>query len=305
MLDEVLNPVFDLGIDLGGTKTEIVVLDATDTALLRRRVATPAQSYAAVLELIAQLVVEAEVELGVRTRVGIGIPGAISPQSGRLRNSNTRCMNGRSFREDIEKRLERAVRIENDANCFVLSEAGNGAAAGYPVVFGVIVGTGTGGGLVVDGRLINGPHAICGEWGHNPLPWHRPEDGEPLCYCGKRACIETFLSGPGLAQGFAARYARALTSEMIVDGASAANADCRAMLDIYHDQMARALAHVINILDPHAIVLGGGMSNIDSLYHAVPRLLPDYVFSDSVQTPLLRAAHGDASGVFGAAMLWR
>lgn len=295
---------FDLGIDLGGTKTEVVVLDPSGQVVHRRRVSTPAADYAALLDMLVQLVDAAERELGVETRVGIGIPGAISPLTGQLRNSNTRCLNGQPLHEDIESRLGRSVRIENDANCFVLSEAVNGAGRGYPIVFGVIVGTGTGGGIVIDGKLVNGPHSITGEWGHNPLPWHRASDGEPACYCGKRACIETFLSGPGLARNFAAAFARELGSEEIITAAGQGDADCAAMLLRYHDQMARALAHVINLLDPHAIVLGGGMSNIESIYREVPGLLPAYVFSDSVVTPLLPAAHGDASGVFGAAMLW-
>jgi len=296
---------FDIGIDLGGTKTEIVVLDGAGETVYRRRTATPSRRYADVIAMVAQLVDAAERELGVEARVGIGIPGSISPLSGKMRNSNTQCLNHQPLREDLESRLRREVRIENDANCFVLSEAVNGAGRGLAVVFGVIVGTGTGGGIAVDGRLINGPHSISGEWGHNPLPWLRDEDGLPDCYCGKPACIETFLSGAGLARNFSARYQRELTSEEIVAAAGQGDAACATMLRLYHDQMARALAHVINLLDPHAIVLGGGMSNIDSLYREVPGLLPAYVFSDSVATPLLPAAHGDASGVFGAAMLWR
>ncbi len=295
---------FDLGIDLGGTKTEIVVLDIARQPVYRKRVPTPAHRYADVIEMIVQLVGAAEAELGSVTRVGVGIPGAISPLTGQLRNSNTRCLNGQPLREDLERQLRRAVRIENDANCFVLSEAVNGAGSGYPVVFGAIVGTGTGGGIAVDGRLINGPHSISGEWGHNPLPWRRPDDGETDCYCGKSSCIETYLSGPGLAKNFHARFARDLRSEEIIQAARQGDAECAAMLRTYHDQMARALAHVINLLDPHTIILGGGMSNVDSIYREVPRLLASYVFSDSVETPILPAAHGDASGVFGAAMLW-
>ena len=293
-----------LGIDLGGTKTEVLVLDSAGQSIYRQRVATPAQSYDAILDLIAELVQQAEAKLELRTTVGIGIPGAISPASGLLRNSNTVCMNGRPFRDDLEGRLGREVRIENDANCFALSEALSGAARNYPVVFGVIIGTGTGGGLVVDGKLLNGPHAISGEWGHNPLPWHRSIDGSPACYCGKKACIETFLSGPGLASNFQVRFGEALSSHEIIAGAAAGDDACSAMIELYHDQMARALAHLINILDPHAIVLGGGMSNIDSIYDEVPKRLGDYVFSDYIATPILQAEHGDASGVYGAALLW-
>lgn len=294
-----------LGIDLGGTKTEVVVLDPEGQTVYRQRVTTPADSYDAILDLISRLVRAAETELGLHVSVGIGIPGAISPRTGLLRNSNTVCMNGRPFASDLEARLEREVRIENDANCFALSEALGGAGRGHPTVFGVIIGTGTGGGLVIDGKLVNGPHAISGEWGHNPLPWQRSIDGSPSCYCGKSACIETFLSGPGLEHNYRLRFGESRSSHEIIAGASAGDDACEAMMALYHDQMARSLAQLINILDPHAIVLGGGMSNIDSIYEEVPKLLPAYVFSDFVETPLLAAARGDASGVYGAALLWQ
>ena len=293
-----------LGIDLGGTKTEVVVLDPGLNPVFRERVATPAHSYAEILQAIVQLVRRAESALGVETSIGIATPGAISPDSGRLRNSNTVCLNDQPVAEDLATLLAREIRIENDANCFALSEAINGAGTGHRVVFGVIIGTGTGGGLVVDGRLLNGPHRISGEWGHNPLPWLREEDGSPSCYCGKQACIETFLSGPGLARNFERRFGRALESREVLTAAEAGDKDCAEMVAVYHDQMARALAHLINIIDPDAIVLGGGMSNIESIYNEVPALLPRYVFSDFVATPILHALHGDASGVFGAALLW-
>jgi fructokinase len=292
------------GVDLGGTKTEIVVINQNGDSVYRHRVPTPSRRYEDILGLIADEVERAEREVGARTTVGIGIPGAHSPKTGLLRNSNTVVMNGRPFLEDIRDRLEREVRIENDANCFALSEALAGAGRGHAVVFGVIIGTGTGGGIVVDGKLVNGPHAISGEWGHNPLPWHRDEDGEPLCYCGKRACIETFLSGPGLAASFERRFGERRSSREIEAGALAGDRDSAAMMALYYDQMARALAHLINILDPGAIVFGGGMSNIDAIYRELPGRLADYVFSDFVATPLLKAEKGDASGVFGAAMLW-
>ena len=296
---------YKLGIDLGGTKTEVMVLDPEGQSVYRRRVTTPADSYDAILDLISRLVREAETELGLHASVGIGTPGAISRRTGLLRNSNTVCMNGRPFASDLEARLEREVRIENDANCFALSEALGGAGRGYPTVFGVIIGTGTGGGLVIDGKLVNGPHAISGEWGHNPLPWQRSIDGSPSCYCGKSACIETFLSGPGLEHNYRLRFGESRSSHEIIAGASAGDDACEAMMALYHDQMARSLAQLINILDPHVIVLGGGMSNIDSIYEEVPKLLPAYVFSDFVETPLLAAARGDASGVYGAALLWQ
>jgi fructokinase len=246
----------------------------------------------------------AQSSFGADISVGIGIPGALSPRSGKLRNSNTQCLNGRELQRDIEHRLQCQVRLENDANCFALSEAQGGAGRGYRVVFGVIVGTGTGGGLVVDGKLLNGPHAITGEWGHNPLPWWRAQDGALDCYCGKQACIETYLSGPGLARQYQLRAGHSLSSEEIVAAAASGDQSCRQLLECYYDQMARALAHLINILDPDAIVLGGGMSNIDAIYPAVAARLGDYVFSDFVATPLLKAARGDSSGVYGAALLW-
>jgi len=294
---------YKMGIDLGGTKTEVIVLDPDQRPVYRDRVATPAGSYAEILALLADLVNGIQAKLKLDMSIGVGIPGAISPESGLLRNSNTVCMNGQPFLSDLQDRLEREIRIENDANCFALSEALGGAAQDCRIVFGVIIGTGTGGGLVIDGKLVNGPHSISGEWGHNPLPWLRSEDGTPACYCGKTACIETFLSGPGFAHNYKTRSGNSLSSEEII-AAAAGDTSCATMLDLYHDQMARALAHVINILDPHAIVLGGGMSKIDSIYREVPKLLRNYVFSDFVETPILQAERGDASGVYGAALLW-
>jgi fructokinase len=213
-------------------------------------------------------------------------------------------MNGRHFLGDIETLLDCEIRVENDANCFALSESLTGAGRGYGIVFGAIIGTGTGGGLVINGRLVNGPHSITGEWGHNPLPWHHRDDGKPDCYCGKTSCIETFISGPGFAKGFEIRSGRGLSSVQIIDAAAAGDSECRRMIDRYYDQLARALAHVINIVDPHVIVLGGGMSNIDSIYTEIPRRLPAYVFSDFVETRVLKAERGDSSGVYGAALLW-
>lgn len=295
---------YKLGIDLGGTKTEALLLGPDQKPLFRERVATPARDYDQILGMVEALVKRVAGKFPVDMTIGVGIPGAISPATGLLRNSNTVCMNGRPLLRDLETRLQRRLRIENDANCFALSEALGGAARGYGTVFGVIIGTGTGGGLVISGQLIDGPHSICGEWGHNPLPWVNAEDQISDCYCGRRGCIETFLSGPGLASGFAARFGRSLSSDEIVVAADNGDSECRIMLDSYHDQLARSLAHLINILDPQAIVLGGGMSNIDTIYREVPRLLPRYVFSDFVATPILKAERGDSSGVYGAAMLW-
>ncbi|MCC7548802.1 MAG: ROK family protein [Burkholderiales bacterium] len=293
-----------IGIDLGGTKTEIIALDAQGSQLLRRRVASPQGDYAATLDMIATLVREAEAQLGARASVGIGTPGAISPASGLLRNSNSTWLNGRPLLHDLVHRLGREVRIENDANCFALSEAVDGAGAGCRVVFGVILGTGVGGGIVVDGRLLSGPNRIAGEWGHNPLPWPlREERPGAACYCGRSGCIETFLSGPGLARDHFAVTGVLLDPPEIVEAAAGGELCSLASVERYEQRLARALAHVINILDPDAIVLGGGLSRVDRWYQTVPRLWGEWVFCDRVDTPLLRNAHGDSSGVRGAAWL--
>ena len=295
---------FRLGIDLGGTKIEAILLDGAGAELLRRRIDTPAGDYRATLQALAGLVALAEAEAGSRLAVGIGTPGALSPRSGLMRNSNSECLNGRNLLEDLQQLLQRPVRIANDANCFALSEAVDGAGAGFDMVFGVIIGTGTGGGLVFRRQLITGPHAITGEWGHNPLPWRRDFDIEAACYCGRRGCIETFLSGPGMARNAAALGLPGLTSRDMVERAGHGEPVAQRMLDNYCDQLARALAHVINILDPDIIVLGGGMSNIAQIYRQVPARLARYVFSDFVETPLVAARYGDSSGVRGAAWLW-
>jgi fructokinase len=283
-----------IGIDVGGTKIEIAALDERGEFLLRRRVATPAGDYVATVRTIAELVERAESELGPATAVGIGIPGAPSPSTGLVKNANSTALIGKPFQNDVERRLQRAVRVANDANCFVLSETRGGAAQGCSVAFGVILGTGVGGGIAVDARVVTGLNAIAGEWGHNPLPW--PADDErpgPQCYCGKRGCIETFLAGPRLSPD-ARATARA---------ASAGDTEALALFDRYEDRLARALAGVINIVDPDVIVLGGGMSNVERLYANVPALLPRYVFSDEVRTALRPPAFGDSSGVRGAALL--
>jgi fructokinase len=294
-----------LGIDLGGTKIEIIALDPHGKELLRKRIATPGGDYGAILRAIATLVQRADTALGERGTLGIGTPGAISPATGLLKNSNSVCLNGRPLVNDLERLLKRPVRMANDANCFALSEAADGAAADTAVVFGVIVGTGTGGGVVVHGRVLTGPNAIAGEWGHNPLPWPREEDlPGPECYCGKRGCIETFLSGPGMARDHERVTGRHLDAPGIWQGGLGGDAACEATLARYEDRMARSLAHVINILDPDVIVLGGGMSNIGRLYHTVPRLWGRYVFSDRVDSRLVPPRFGDSSGVRGAAWLW-
>jgi fructokinase len=294
-----------IGIDLGGTKTEVIALGPAGETLLRRREATPAQGYAATLGLVVRLVRDAETALGARGNVGVGTPGSLSPDTGFIRNSNSTCLIGRPLQRDLERALEREIRMANDADCFSLSEAIDGAARGADTVFGVILGTGVGGGIVVNGRVLSGPNAIAGEWGHNPLPW--PADDErpgPRCYCGKRGCIETFLSGPGLALDHELTSGEKLPPEDIASRARSGDHDATTTLQRYEERLARALATVINVLDPEVIVLGGGMSNVDSLYERVAPLLRDWVFSDVVRTKLVRNAHGDSSGVRGAARLW-
>jgi fructokinase len=294
-----------VGIDLGGTKIEAVALDGSGHTLAQRRVRTPAGDYAATVRAVADLVHAVERELGASGTVGIGTPGAISPATGLLKNSNSTCLNGRPLDADLAAALGRPVRLANDANCFALSEAMDGAGAGAEVVFGVIIGTGTGGGIVVNRRCLRGPNAIAGEWGHNPLPWPRDDERPgPGCYCGKTGCIETFLSGPGVARDHLAATGQALAPEEVVGRAAQGDPGATATLSRYHDRLARALASVINVLDPDVIVLGGGLSNIADLYAAVPQRWGRYAFSDQVSTPLRPARYGDASGVRGAAWLW-
>ena len=298
-------PPLRFGVDLGGTKIEILALDASGAEKLRHRVPTPSGDYRGILECVATLVRNAEQELGQGGTVGVGTPGSISRASGLLRGSNSTCLNGQPIRADLEALLRRPVRITNDANCFALSEATDGAAAGAAVVFGAILGTGVGGGIVVRGEVLDGPNAIAGEWGHNPLPW--PTDDErpgPLCFCGQHGCIETFLAGPWLARDHARATGQTLTAPDIVVRADAGDTVCEATLQRYERRLARALAHLINILDPDVIVLGGGVSNIDRLYVNVPRYWGEHVFSDRVDTRLVRHRHGDSSGVRGAAWLW-
>ncbi len=275
-----------MGVDLGGTKIEVAVYDDAGRELVRRRAPTPRAGYDAALEEFARLIAEAEKEAGARCSVGIGMPGTIVPRSGRVVNAYNTPFNGRRLKQDLEKKLDRELRFANDANCFALSEAIDGAARGAEVVFGAILGTGVGGGIVVHGCVLNGLHGISGEWGHTPLPWMSAEEHPgPLCNCGRRGCIEQFVSGPALAREKSAH--------------GEANA-----LAIYADRLARAFSLVINFLDPDVIVVGGGVSRETRIYASVPELLPRYVYSQTVETPLVPAAHGDASGVRGAAMLW-
>ena len=297
-----------IGVDLGGTKIEVIVLADGGAELLRRRCATPAsEGYAAIVEAIATLVDNAEAEVGgAGLPVGIGTPGAVTPGTGRMRNSNTTCLNGKPLPADLSTRLGREVRMANDANCFALSEAVDGAGAGAEVVFGVIIGTGTGGGLVVRGKVLTGPNAIAGEWGHNPLPSPNADElPGPSCYCGRRGCIETYLSGTGLARDHAEQLGGELRAPEIAAAAARGEAGAVVTLDRYVDRMARALASVINVVDPDVIVLGGGVSKIDRLYRDVPARWGQYVFADTeIATRLVPAEHGDSGGVRGAAWLW-
>lgn len=293
-----------LGIDLGGTKIEIIALDDTGAELLRRRIPAPRGDYIATLQAITGLVHEAEAELGQRGLLGIGTPGAISKATGRIKNSNSVHLIGQPIVQDLEALLHRPVKISNDANCFALSEATDGAAAGATVVFGVILGTGVGAGIVVNGHILTGPNGIAGEWGHNPLPW--PETQElpgAKCYCSKQGCIETFLSGPGMMKLHFQETGAPLSPEEIVARAERGDAACERSLQQYENRLARSLAHVINILDPDVIVLGGGMSNIERLCTHVHELWGRWVFSDRVDTKLVKHCFGDSSGVRGAAWL--
>jgi fructokinase len=294
-----------VGVDLGGTKIEAIALDEAGGVLARRRVPAPRHDYGATLRSIAELVAAIETEAGARGTVGVGIPGALSPATGLVKNANSTWLIGRALDRDLGALLGRPVRLANDANCFALSEAVDGAGAGARVVFGVIVGTGTGGGVVVERRVLTGPNAIAGEWGHNPLPWPRPGEWPgPPCYCGKTGCVETFLSGPGLAYDYREATGDPLDAPEIVSRAEAGDVRALAALERYEDRMARALAGVLNILDPDVVVLGGGMSHLARLYESVPRQWQQWAFSDRVDTPLRPPAHGDASGVRGAAWLW-
>jgi fructokinase len=293
-----------IGVDLGGTKIEIVVLEPDGTERYRARRSTP-RHYEGTLDAIAGLVAEAERETGRRGSVGVGMPGTVSPATGLVKNANSTWLIGRGLDVDLARRLDRPVRVMNDANCFTLSEATDGAGAGAGLVFGVILGTGVGGGIAIDGRIVPGAQLIAGEWGHNPLPWPRPEElPGPGCYCGRHGCIETFLSGPGLAADHTRETGREDSPEAIVAAAAAGDAGAAATLSRYVDRLARGLATVVNLLDPDVIVLGGGLSDLPELAPRAQAALTDYVFSDTVATRILRHRHGAASGVRGAAWLW-
>jgi fructokinase len=314
-----------IGVDLGGSKIEIIALGDGGEVLLRERVATPQGDYKATLQVVADLVAAAEQRVGAHSlcvpgiplarreaesrvcrdrgqaTVGIGIPGAESLSTGLIKNANSTCLIGQPLKRDLETLLQRQVRIANDANCFALSEAADGAGEGASVVFGVILGTGVGGGIVIEGKLLTGANAIAGEWGHNPMPGEHHHDA---CYCGRRGCVELYLSGPGLAADHRRITGAEFSAAEIAAQDAAGDAECEATLQRYEARLAKALAQVINILDPDVIVLGGGLSNIDRLYENVPRLWAAQVFSDQVTTRLLKHRHGDSSGVRGAAWLW-
>ncbi|HYP63454.1 MAG TPA: ROK family protein [Acidocella sp.] len=296
------HPTHRVGIDLGGTKIEILLLDPSGAEILRRRAPTP-QGYEPTLNAIAALVRETEAEAGVTATVGVGIPGCISPATGLVKNANSNTLNGHRFDKDLSTLLDREVRVANDANCFALSEATDGAAAGADVVFGVILGTGTGAGIVVHGRILEGRHGLAGEFGHTPLPWPKPEElPYRKCWCGQEGCLELYLAGPGLAENFHGIGARDATAIPTL----AANGDkaAQAALDRHADRLARGLANITNILDPDTIVLGGGLSNLPHLYEVLPDLMRPYIFSDSCTPHIVPAKHGDSSGVRGAAWLW-
>jgi fructokinase len=294
-----------IGVDLGGTKIEAIALDANTPVAVRRRVATP-RDYAGTLDTIVRLVAEIETETGRTGPVGVGIPGVVSHTTGLVKNANSTWLIGRPLLADLEARLARPVRAANDANCFTLSEAIDGAGQGLETVFGVILGTGVGGGIAIRHHIHEGPNQIAGEWGHNPLPWMTAEErvAAPGCYCGKYGCVETFLSGPGFERDHALRSGAQGTSQDIVRAAASGDAQSIQALERYHDRLARALASVINLLDPDVVVLGGGMSNLPDLPSAVSAALPQYVFSDTVLTKVALNVHGDSSGVRGAAWLW-
>jgi len=297
-----------LGLDVGGTKIEALLLDPQGRERWRERVPSPATDYSAMLEAIAALTESARSAAGGPVSIGLGTPGSATP-AGLIKNANTQCLNGRPLAQDLAQRLGQPVRLANDANCLALSEAVDGAGAGADVVFAAILGTGTGAGIAVHGRVLTGPNHLAGEWGHNPLPWREKADPWPDCYCGQQGCIEALVSGPALAAEHKLRTGRSLSAAQIALAATQGNAACGLTIERWHHRLARALAHVINLLDPDVIVLGGGLSQVASAYEAVPRLWGQWVFSgglkDPVRTRLVPSLHGDSSGVRGAAWLWR
>ena len=296
---------YRIGIDLGGTKISGVVLDDAGARIAERRVASPQSDYRSTIEALAELASALEAEVAADASIGIGMPGSLSPATGLVQNANSTWLNGRPLKTDLETRLGRPVRLANDANCFALSEATDGAGAGAPIVFGVIIGTGCGGGIVINGRIVDGPRGIGGEWGHNPLPWSDAnEHPGPTCWCGRPGCMETWVSGPGMAADHLRATGEALTAEEIAQRASAGDAKSHATLDRYASRLGRGLAHVVNLIDPHVIVLGGGLSQISSLYSALGHTMQRYILADHAHIDIRPPKWGDDSGVRGAAWLW-
>jgi fructokinase len=294
-----------IGIDLGGTKIEALAIDDQGVELARHRVDTPRDDYDATIMAMVELVNRLEKEIGSSGTVGAGIPGSISRITGLVKNANSTWLNGRPLDKDLSSALRREVRVANDANCFAVSEATDGAAAGADVVFGVILGTGCGGGLAINGRVHEGPNGVGGEWGHNPLPWPNPEEYPgPRCYCGKQGCMEMWVSGTGIALDYGNVTGRTLTTREIVAEFEAGDRQALAAIERFEDRLARGLAQVINILDPDVIVIGGGVSRVEHLYRELPQRLPTYIFGGEASTPILPAMYGDSSGVRGAAWLW-
>lgn len=294
-----------IGVDLGGTKIEFIALERDGTELHRHRIATPRHDYDGTVRAIAEGVKEMEKQLGRTATVGVGIPGTVSTRTGLVKNANSTWLNGKPFDKDLSRALEREVRCANDANCLAVSEATDGAGAGKHVVFAVILGTGCGGGIAVDGRVHGGPNGVAGEWGHNTLPWMRADEFPgPPCYCGKNGCVETWISGTGLEKDYERATKTSLHAPEILTRSDAGETAARSALDRFEDRLSRGLASVINLLDPDVIVMGGGASQISSIYKNVPALLPKYVFGKEADTPLVPAKHGDSSGVRGAAWLW-
>lgn len=294
-----------IGIDLGGTKIEALAIDKEGRELVRHRVDTPRQDYDATIAAMADLVREIEMETGQTGTVGAGIPGSISRLTGLVKNANSTWLNGKPLDRDLSTALGREVRVANDANCLAISEATDGAAAGKRVVFGVILGTGCGGGIAIDAHVHAGPNGAAGEWGHNPLPWALPDElPGPECYCGKRGCLETWISGTGVAQDYRNLTGKERTTRQIMADYETGDRDARIIVERFEDRLARGLAHVINLLDPDVLVFGGGLSKVEYLYHDLSQKLPHYVFGGEAATPLLQARYGDSSGVRGAAWLW-
>ena len=294
-----------IGVDWGGTKIEAIALSEDGATLWRERVATTREDYAASVRTTVELIARAERETGTTGTIGIGIPGVVVPRTGLVKNANSTWLIGKPFKTDIESMLGREIRCANDANCLALSEATDGAGAHKRVVFAVILGTGCGGGIAVDGKVHEGPHAIAGEWGHNPLPWQNPNEYPGAqCYCGRRGCIETWISGTSFERRYSEVTGNRVRAPAIVQRAQSGEPAATAILSRYQNQLARALAHVINLLDPDIVVLGGGMSNVAQLYETLPQSVDEYVFGHGGNATIVPATHGDSSGVRGAAWLW-